>query len=107
RNNGGGNSSIAKDLVAHFFDKPFQFFADLSLPTLAPDLFPPDPRIERDSFIRGRGGLYHRTGDENLGIQQPLSPGYAGPLVVLMNGGSFSATSQALSILHSAPRAVF
>lgn len=107
RDNGGGNSGIAKDLVAHFFDKPFRFFADLSLPTLAADLFPLDPRIERDSFVRGSDGLYHRTSDENLGIQQPLSPGYAGPLVVLMNGGSFSATSEALSILHSARRAVF
>jgi C-terminal processing protease CtpA/Prc len=43
----------------------------------------------------------------NLGIQKPLLPTYQGNLYVLINGTSFSTTSECLSMIHYKTNAVF
>jgi C-terminal processing protease CtpA/Prc len=56
---------------------------------------------------RGADGKYHFTGHPNWGINQPGSPGFTGKVYILINGGSYSTTSEFLSQAHFHKRAVF
>jgi len=56
---------------------------------------------------KGDDGKYHYTGHPNWGTQHPLAPYFAGKVLVLMNGGSFSTTCEFLSTLHHHHRATF
>jgi len=52
-------------------------------------------------------GKFHLVKHPNLGLQQPSQPHFAGRVFALMNGGSFSTSSEFLSMLHFYKRATF
>jgi C-terminal processing protease CtpA/Prc len=55
----------------------------------------------------GADGKFHNTKHPNWGIQQPSQPHFAGKVIAVMNGGSFSTTCEFLSNLHFRKRATF
>jgi hypothetical protein len=107
RDNGGGNDELAQRLVEHLLDKPFDYYSDLRMTSLSSTLFARDSRIENARFRRDAAGVYHRLDYPGVGRQAPRRPVFAGRLIVLENGGSFSATSEAMSILRYNRRGTF
>jgi C-terminal processing protease CtpA/Prc len=58
-------------------------------------------------YERGKDGKYHWVGHPNWGINQPSQPMFRGKVLVLINGRSFSTTSEFLSHMHFNKRATF
>ena len=52
-------------------------------------------------------GKVHAVGHPNWGIKQPNQPNFARKVYILINGGSFSTTSEFLSQAHFQRRAIF
>lgn len=107
RDNGGGNDEIGKLLATFLISKPFSYYRDLVINSLDSNIFSPDRRIATDTFEKRSDGKYHRTNHPNLGIQRPSSPAFAGKVITLINGGSFSTTCELLSVLRFHQRATF
>ena len=63
--------------------------------------------IPADAVERQPDGKYRLVKHPNLGIQQPSEPTFAGKVLILINGGSFSTTSEFLSQAHFHKRATF
>lgn len=111
RDNGGGRDELGRVLFAHIADRSFDYYRGLYAKTLEPWSFaahsrPPGPvpptLVERDA--QGRLALIRHP---NLGRHEPTANRFAGRVIILMNGGSFSTTAEFLSIAHNARRAVF
>jgi C-terminal processing protease CtpA/Prc len=51
--------------------------------------------------------MYDVLGHPNLGPQQPVDPVFAGDVIILIDGGSFSATGEFTSVVHHLGRATF
>ncbi len=89
RDNGGGEDTYGKLLLSYLVARPFDYYRDLVLNgrefsfrrfTRTMDDIPP-------GFARpGPDGKLHGVTHPNLGRQQPSTPGFTGPVVVLMNG---------------------
>ena len=56
---------------------------------------------------RQPNGKYRLVKHPNWGIQQPSKPTFTGKVYILINGGSFSTTSEFLSHVHARKRATF
>jgi hypothetical protein len=110
RNNGGGRDDLGKLLLSYLVQKPFKYYDDLVLNKLDYDFMKytgrPGPITGRQ-IERGADGKYHFTGHPNWGINQPGSPAFTGKVYILINGGSYSTTSEFLSQAHFHKRAVF
>ena len=105
RNNGGGADELGKKLLSFLLDQPFQYYDDLIFNKRRFDFFPyvsPENEVEKRA-----DGKYHNIKHPNWGLQQPRPPHFAGQVLVLMNGGSFSTTCEFLSNLHYRKRATF
>jgi C-terminal processing protease CtpA/Prc len=113
RNNGGGSDEYGKILAAYLMDKPFQYYD--SLETRVNSLSfakytsasPGDAEILKKQLKANDHGTYDVINHPNLGIQQPLKPTFKGKVYILINGGSFSATGEATSIIHFHKKAIF
>lgn len=111
RDNGGGDDEMGALLASYLMPVPFRYYRDLqaedvtfSFDSLVPD--PPDVPLE--SIELGPDGLLHWTSsDPLLGVLQPARNHFAGRLLVLMNGGSFSATTELLAVLQDNHRGTF
>lgn len=110
RNNPGGQDDFGSDLVSYLLQKPFQYYEDIRMRALhfqfekytsQPLEYPPN------LMTRGSDGWFHATGHPSWGVQANKEPGFGGKLFVLMNGGSFSTTSEAIAQLHFHRRAIF
>jgi hypothetical protein len=109
RDNGGGLDRNGSRLFAHLTRKTFSYYDRIVLNTVRPrapfkqfaELLRPW-RIEPDE----RGRLLF-TGHECLGAQQPEAPAFDGPVVVLVNGGTFSAASEFAAVAAAHRRATF
>ncbi len=110
RNNGGGQDDLGKLLLSYLVQKPFKYYDDLVLNKLDYEFMKytgrPGPITGRQ-IERGADGKYHFTGHPNWGINQPGTPGFTGKVYILINGGSYSTTSEFLSQAHFHKRAVF
>ena len=111
RNNGGGTDEYGKILYSFFTDSDFVYYKSL--------------RMNKDSFaffkyteitgnkapegmlMLNNEGSYDVLHHPNLGIQQHSKHTYTGQVYVLINGASFSTTSEFLSIMHNKTNAVF
>ncbi len=111
RNNGGGADELGKKLLSFLVEQPFQYYDDLVLNAR---------EFSFSRYVDGGGGVvpadvveqradgkYHNIKHPNWGIQQPAQPHFAGQVLALMNGGSFSTTCEFLSNLHYRKRATF
>ena len=58
-------------------------------------------------FEQGKDGKYHWISHPNWGINQPSKPTFTGKVFILINGVSFSTTSEFLSQAHFNKRATF
>lgn len=110
RNNGGGQDELGKLLLSYLVDKPFKYYDDLIVNNLSFTFMKytgmKEP-LPASRFERGADGKYHAVSHPNWGINQPSKPTFTGKVFILINGGSFSTTSEFLSQAHFNKRAVF
>jgi len=110
RDNGGGEDSLGKQLLSYLLDQPFRYYDDLIFNAREFDFFryaDGARPIPEDMVEKRADGKYHFTKHPNSGLQQARAPHFAGKVLVLMNGGSFSTTCEFLSNLHYRKRATF
>lgn len=103
RDNPGGRDELGKVLLAHLAAAPFSYYR--SLRVLA------DPRHPAFSMVAARRAQLPEAADgsrsvpsPNLGLQQPVAPVFAGPVVVLINAGTFSTAAEFVSIARATSR---
>src|SRR5262249_32304448 len=63
--------------------------------------------LPADLLEQQPGGKYRMVKHPNWGTQQPSEPAFRGKVLILINGGSFSTTSEFLSQVHFHKRATF
>ena len=112
RGNGGGVDEYGALLVSHFVDRPFRYFDRIHLTSIAPSFatWPPHTFTQmRDGTVPDpKGGfLVTRTLHSGVGEQQPARNAFAGKLIALIDGGSFSTTADVAAQLRSLGRATF
>ena len=111
RNNGGGADELGKLLLSYLIDQPFKYYDDLVINSDHFELMKyagrPDFKVTEKMAVKGADGKYHATTHPNWGINQPSKPTFTGKVYILINGGSFSTTSEFLSQAHFHKRAVF
>ena len=113
RSNGGGDPEPTIDLFGYLHPEPFTFYREISLITRNI----PDNRLYKDKLFlqellipfrtKKEGDIYHVKGIAGTKIYPPLSPRFDGPVYVLINGSSFSATGEMTAILKEHDRVVF
>jgi len=111
RGNGGGADHFGKLLAAHLLDHEFDYYGALEINATSfgflehtdqPNFTVPDGRVRPNER-----GIYDVLGHPNLGPQQPLEPVFEGDVIILIDGGSFSATGEFTSVVHHLGRATF
>ncbi len=111
RDNGGGADHFGKLLAAHLLDHEFDYYGALEINatnfgflehTDQPNFTVPDGRVRLNER-----GIYDVLGHPNLGPQQPAAPVFDGDVIILIDGGSFSATGEFTSVVHHLGRATF
>ena len=111
RNNSGGADELGKKLLSFLMDQPFRYYDDLVLNArefgFGRYVEGGGGVIPESMLERSADGKFHNIRHPNWGLQQPSEPHFAGQVLVLMNGGSFSTTCEFLSNLHSRKRAIF
>lgn len=103
RDNGGGSDEVGKELLAQFAAAPFRYYRDLTV-SAAPDR--PEfavvaTRIQ--DLPLGADGKRH-VPSPNLGLHQPVADAFAGPVVVLIDGGTFSSAAEFASVARAIGR---
>jgi hypothetical protein len=109
RNNGGGADELGKLLLSYLLDKPFRYYDDLEINAREFSFakYTQLPEVPAEAVERQPNGKYRVVDHPNLGIQEPSQPTFAGKVLILMNGGSFSTTAEFLSLAHYHRRATF
>ena len=112
RGNGGGN--ISDELVPYLINHPFQYYKIIDAPKTRysflehtdKGLFFNEVNVNLWNKYRNGNGRYDLLGNRNEYIN-PSPLVYNGNLYILIDGNSFSATSDLASILHDQKRATF
>jgi hypothetical protein len=110
RDNGGGADDLGKLLLSYLIDEPFQYYDDLVLNGLDFGFrkYTAQKRaLPADLLERQPNGKYRMVKHPNWGVQQPSKPTFTGKVYILINGNSFSTTSEFLSHAHARKRAAF
>jgi C-terminal processing protease CtpA/Prc len=111
RGNGGGSDDYGKLLAAHLLNRPFDYYAALEInaPSFSFMEYTDQPRwtMPANQVRANARGVYDVLGHPNLGPQQPAEPVFGGDVIILIDGGSFSATGEFTSVVHHLGRATF
>jgi C-terminal processing protease CtpA/Prc len=110
RDNGGGADELGMLLLSYLLDKPFKYYDDLVVNSLEFSFQEHTNRakpLSAEQFERQPSGKYRMVKHPNWGIKQPSQPTFRGKLLILINGNSFSTTSEFLSHAHFHKRATF
>jgi hypothetical protein len=113
RGNGGGVDDYGKLLLAHVMDKPFLYYKALEMCDNRFEVFrragADQAALDRQTqgLQRNRRGWFDVPGHPNSGIQQPREPHFAGSVVILIDGLSFSTTGETTSLFHYHHKARF
>lgn len=111
RNNGGGQDALGKKVYSYLVDQPFPYYQSLTVNrpglSFAANVVEGAAGVPAGALEARADGLYDYRSHPNLGIQQPRKPTFSGKVIALINGGSFSTTSELLTQLHDKKRAVF
>jgi hypothetical protein len=110
RNNGGGEDELGKLLLSYLVDEPFKYYDDLVINAreFAFQKYTGDTApLPADLLEVQPDGKYRMVKHPNWGMQQPSKPTFRGKVLILINGGSFSTTSEFLSQVHFHKRATF
>ena len=110
RDNGGGEDELGKLLLSYLLGEPFKYYDDLVINARQftfqkyADRTEPLPANLLDVQPDGK---YRMVKHPNWGMQQPSTPPFHGKVLILINGGSFSTTSEFLSHAQFHKRATF
>lgn len=109
RGNAGGADWPVVELFGYLWDQPFHDYRDIVCNAREFDFFryAPDAHPIPGELLKGSDGKLHVVTQTGLGPQQPLKPHYAGRVFALMDGGSFSSSTEFLTLLHFYKRAKF
>lgn len=112
RNNRGGTDEYGERVAAHLVDHDFTYYASLRMNKTRYDFFAHTTNARGFSAPRGfarrnAAGGFDVVQHPNLGTRHPARDVYRGPLAVLIDGASFSTTSELLSVLACNTKAVF
>jgi len=109
RDDDGGLDLPVVELFAYLWNQPFHVYRDITCNAREFDFFKydPDAKPMPGELAKGADGRFHVVKQTGLDIQQPLQPHYAGRVFALMNGGSFSSSTEFLTLLHFYKRAKF
>lgn len=109
RDDDGGLDLPVVELFAYLWNQPFRVYRDITCNACEFDFFKydPDAKPMPGELVKGADGRLHVVKQTGLGLQQPLQPHYAGRVFALMNGGSFSSSTEFLTLLHFHKRAKF
>ena len=108
RNNGGGSDSLGMLLVSYLVERPFTHYRDIYVsPAGHRHLVSTPSGLPSTRFERRDDGQWHYVGHPAWGLRQPSRHAFTGDVYVLMNGGSFSTTSEFLAQMHAHRRAIF
>ncbi|GAB3319490.1 S41 family peptidase [Larkinella ripae] len=111
RNNEGGEENYGLLLYQYLARKPFRYYDHIrvrqkknySFPAWTPPLY----RCFKWLVVKRRGDGYVFTKQAGLKMQKPKPDAFHGKLVVLVNGLSFSVTTEFAARVHADRRAVF
>ncbi|MFK7951493.1 MAG: S41 family peptidase [Ekhidna sp.] len=113
RGNGGGEDNYGATLASYLLDEPFDYYLRMEAVTR---------KFNYNEYSRQKGfnmvgkllkkdkekpGTYTYNHSRQVKKQKPMKRGFSGDVVVLIDGGSFSATSEVAAILHTNKRATF
>ncbi len=105
RNNEGGEESWGIRLASYLTDKPFRYYDHISVRQKKKYSFPVWTSTLYKKFrwlaVRKRGDGYVFTLQRGLRQQKPNRDAYRGKLYVLINGASFSVTTELAAHLHA------
>jgi hypothetical protein len=112
RGNGGGVDEYGALLVSYFVDRPFRYFDRIHVTTIAPSFATWLPRTfdeMRTGTVADPAGGFRITSNRHPGVaeQQPAAARFAGKVVVLIDGGTFSTAADVTAQLRSMGRATF
>lgn len=110
RNNGGGYDHLGALLLAYLVDKPFKHYEDIVMNNRTFDFltYAVGNATIQESFLEKKAdGRYHLTGHPTWGTRQPVKPTFTGKVFVVINGRSFSTTSEFIAQAHFHRRATF
>ncbi|HOX75750.1 MAG TPA: S41 family peptidase [Bacteroidales bacterium] len=111
RDNEGGNDRWGALLFAQLTDKPFSYYETLKLPNknLSFSEYAQMPKfygLLKLLIRKDKDGGYKWPVHKNLKIQKPSKNPFMGEVLVLVNGFSFSVTSEFAAVAKSTGRAV-
>lgn len=111
RNNEGGEEKYGVWLYQYLAEKPFRYYDHIRVRQKKKYSFPAwTPKLYRQFkwlVIRKKGDGYVFTKQAGLKRQQPKRDAFHGNLLVLVNGLSFSVTTEFAARVHADGRAVF
>ncbi|SDM31604.1 S41 family peptidase [Kriegella aquimaris] len=113
RNNEGGKDAYGALLLSYLVDKSFSYYDRLEAVTDKKFSFHEHARLPkfyglmRGMLSKNDNGKYLWKKNKNLKIQKPQNNPFLGKVIVLINGGSFSVTSEFAAVAHHLKRAVF
>ncbi len=113
RNNEGGNDKRGSLLLSWLVDQEFRYYDRLQATTNSKYTFSEYARLPkfygvlRHMIKKTDTGTYVWNHNRNLKILKPQKNSYSGKVYILINGGSFSVTSEFASVAHNLKRAVF
>jgi C-terminal processing protease CtpA/Prc len=112
RGNAGGVDTYGARLVSHLVDRPFRYFDRIHVPTIRPSFATWKPSTFEDlrsGVEADPAGGYLVTARLHPGVaeQAPAATPFRGPVVFLLDGGTFSTAADVAAILHHHRRATF
>jgi hypothetical protein len=113
RNNEGGKDARGALLLSHLVDKKFRYYDRLEATTDKKYSFSNQARLPsfygilRILISKTDSGTYLWKHNRNLKMQKPRKDPYHGRVYVLINGASFSVTSEFAAVTHYLKRATF
>ena len=111
RDNEGGEEKYGIKLYQYLAQHPFRYYdrigvrqkKALSFPAYTPKLY----RLLRGLVVKKRGEGYVFTAQRGLKTLKPARHAFAGKLYVLINGGSFSVSTEFAARVHADRRGTF
>ncbi len=113
RGNGGGLEIYGQQLIGHLVQEPFRIYARAEVNALRFEFgkySANNPTIFEDAdVVPGGDGRWTLTPQRRqfLAAYDPIQPSYDGPLLVLVDGGTFSTAADVVTALHRYRDAVF
>jgi hypothetical protein len=113
RDNEGGQDARGAWLLSYLMDKKFRYYDRLEATTHKKYSFAKEARLPRFYGImrmmisRTDSGTLLWKHNRNLKVQKPQRKSYAGKTYILINGASFSVTSEFAAVAHYLKRATF